>query len=95
MQIRFFMAYAVNIDRKKGVYSDSSIPEAATFFPMSAIAIVKPSLENRADNKADMPDYQNVEMIAAILWVAHAYAIHKLEIKFLPKKNIFLVPTRH
>ena len=67
MQIRFFMAYAVNIDRKKGVYSDSSIPEAATFFPMSAIAIVKPSLENRADNKADMPDYQNVEMIAAIL----------------------------
>ena len=61
------MAYAVNIDRKKGIYSDSSIPEAATFFPMSAIAIVKPILENRADSKASMPDYQNVKKIEAIL----------------------------
>ena len=31
----------MNKDRKKGVDSDPSIPAAATFFPMSAIAIVK------------------------------------------------------
>ena len=34
---------------------------------MSAIAIVKPNLEDRAYCKAGMPDYQNVEKkIAAI-----------------------------
>ena len=33
---------------------------------MSAIAIVKPMLEDRAYRKAGMPDYQNVETIAAI-----------------------------
>ena len=44
----------------------TSIPAAATFFPMSAIAIVKPNLEDRAYRKAGMPDYQNVETIAAI-----------------------------
>ena len=56
-------------DWKKCVYSDSSIPAAATFFPMSAI--VKPSLEDRDDRKAGMPDYQNVETIVAIprVWV--------------------------
>ena len=54
----------MNNDRKKNVYSDSSISEAATFY-MSAI--VKPILEGRAHCKAGMPDYQNVEkMIAAI-----------------------------
>ena len=58
----------MNIDRKKGVDSDSSIPAAATFFPMSAI--MKPMLENRADRKTSMLDYQNVEKnIAAILRV--------------------------
>ena len=61
------MAYAVNIDRKKGVYSVSSIPEAATFFSMSAIAIVKPILKDRANSKASMPDYHNVKKIEAIL----------------------------
>ena len=62
-----FIAYAVNIDRKKCVYSDSSIPDhaAATFFLMSAI--VKPNLEDRDDRKASMPDYQNVKKIEAIL----------------------------
>ena len=37
----------------------NSIPDhaAATFFPMSAI--VKPMLENRADRKTSMLDYQN------------------------------------
>ena len=46
-----------------------SIPAAATLFPMSAIAIVKPILLDRVDRKASMPvpDYQNVETIAAIL----------------------------
>ena len=39
---------------------------AATFFPMSAIAIVKPILEDRAYRKAGMPDYQKVETIVAI-----------------------------
>ena len=106
----------MNKDWKKCVYSDSSIPAAATFFPMSAI--VKPMLEDRAYRKAGMPDYQNVETIAAILtcecyneilwfvqycamqirfysrrtlrvWVAHAYAIHKLEKKILQDKNVF------
>ena len=42
---------------------------AATFFPMSAIAIVKPNLEDRAYRKAGVPNYQNVETIAAILSV--------------------------
>ena len=52
-------------DRKKNVYSNSSISEAATFFYMSAI--VKKILEVCADRKASMPDYQNVEKkIAAI-----------------------------
>ena len=55
----------MNIDRKKCFYSDSSIPAAATFFPMSAI--VKPNLEDRAYRKAGMPNYQNVETIATIL----------------------------
>ena len=56
----------MNKDRKKGVYSGASITEAATFFPMSAI--VKPMLEDRDDRKTSMPvpDYQNVETIAAI-----------------------------
>ena len=53
-------------DRKKGDSSDLSIPAAATFFPMSAIAIVKPILEHRAYRKACMSDYQNVETIDAI-----------------------------
>ena len=59
----------MNNDRKKCFYSDSSNPAAATFFPMSAI--VKPILEDRAYCKAGMPDYQNVETIAAIprVWV--------------------------
>ena len=61
-----FIADAVNIDRKKCVYFDSSIPDpaVATFFPMSAI--VKPILEDRAYRKAGMPDYQNMETIDAI-----------------------------
>ena len=42
----------MNKDRKKCLYSDSSIP-----------AIVKPSLENRAYRKAGMPEYRNVETI--------------------------------
>ena len=42
-------------------------PRGGIFFPMSAIAIVKPILEDRANSKAGMPDYQNVETIAAIL----------------------------
>ena len=49
----------MNKDRKKNVYSDSSISEATTFFPMSAT--IKKILEVRADRKAGMPDYQNVE----------------------------------
>ena len=57
----------MNKDRKKGVDSDSSIPAAATFFPMSAIAIVKRILKDRADSKASMPDYQNMKKIEAIL----------------------------
>ena len=74
MQIRFLQStHSKNKDRKKCFYSDSSIPaaatffpSAATFFPMSAIAIVKPMLEDRAYRKAGMPDYQNVETIDAI-----------------------------
>ena len=62
-----FPTHAMDKDGKKCVYSDFSIPAAATFFPMSAIAIVKPILENRADSKASMPDYQNVKKIEAIL----------------------------
>ena len=54
----------MNKDRKKNVYSDSSISEAATFY-MSAI--VKPILEGRSYRKASVPDYQHVEkQIAAI-----------------------------
>ena len=53
----------MNIDRKKCFHSDSSIPAAATFFPMSAIAIVKPILEHWAYCKACMPNYQNVATI--------------------------------
>ena len=56
----------MNIDRKKCVYSDSSIPAAATFFPMSAIVKPNLELEDRAYRKAGMPDYQNVETIDAI-----------------------------
>ena len=37
-----------DLDRKKGVYSGASITETATFFLMSAIAIVNPILEYRA-----------------------------------------------
>ena len=59
----------MNIDRKKCFHSDSSIPAEATFFPMSAIAIVKPILEHRAYRKACIPNYQNVETIDAILRV--------------------------
>ena len=67
MQIRFLQStHAKNKDRKKCFYSDSSIPAAATFFPMSAIAIVKPIIEDRAYRKAFMSDYQNVETIDAI-----------------------------
>ena len=55
----------MNKDRKKGVYSDPSIPAAATFFPMSAI--MKPILEDRAYRKASMPDCKNVKAIAATL----------------------------
>ena len=57
----------MNKDRKKSIYSDSSIPDpaAATFFPVSAI--VKPSLEDGAYRKAGMPDCKNVKKIAAIL----------------------------
>ena len=51
--------YAVSRNCGKKLYT-----EAATFFPMSAI--VKPMLEERAYRKAGMPDYQNVETIAAI-----------------------------
>ena len=41
---------------------------------MSAIAIVKPNLEDRAYRKAGVPDYQNVETIAAILtWECECY----------------------
>ena len=37
-------------------------------------AIVKPNLEDRAYRKAGMPDYQNVETIAAILtWECECY----------------------
>ena len=36
-------------------------------FSMSAIAIVKPNLEDRAYRKAGMPDYQNYQTTAAIL----------------------------
>ena len=62
----------MNKDWKKCFYSNSSIPAAATFFPMSAI--VKPSLEDRDDRKAGMPDYQSVETIAAILtWECECY----------------------
>ena len=55
----------MNKDRKKCFHSDSSIPAAATFFPMSAI--VKPILEHRVESKAGMPDSKNVKKIAAIL----------------------------
>ena len=68
MQIRFLKPPLMWIKtEKKCVYSDSSIPDpaAATFFPVTAI--VKPILEDRAYRKAGMPDYQNVETIAAIL----------------------------
>ena len=51
-------------DRKKNVYSDSSISEAATFFYMSAI--VKNILEVRAYRKASVLYYQNVETIVGI-----------------------------
>ena len=37
---------------------------AATFFPVHVI--VKPILKHRVDRKACMPDYQNMETIAAI-----------------------------
>ena len=61
----YIPTHAVNKDWKKCVYSDSSISEAATFFPMSAI--VKPIHVDQADSKASMPDYQNMEKkIAAI-----------------------------
>ena len=57
--------YPVKKDSKEmRFFSDSSIPEAATFFPMSAI--VRPILEDRAYRKAGMPDYQNVKKIEAI-----------------------------
>ena len=61
----FIPTHAVNKDRKKCVYSDSSIPAAATFFPVSAI--VKPSLEDGAYCKASMSDCKNVNKIASIL----------------------------
>ena len=54
----------MNKDRKKNVYSDSSISEATTFFPMSTT--VKKILKVRADRKAGMPDFNNVETIVAI-----------------------------
>ena len=63
----YYLTHAKNKNRKKCFYSDSSIPAAATFFSMSAIAIVKPMLEDRAYRKAGMPDCKNVKKIAAIL----------------------------
>ena len=45
------------------IISEASFPEYS-IFPISAI--VKTSLKDRADRKASMPIYQNVETIAAI-----------------------------
>ena len=57
----------MNKDRKKGVYSGASKhPAAGAAESCSIYYNVKPSLEVRADRKASMPNYQNVETIAAI-----------------------------
>ena len=65
MKCKFaFITNSVNKHQKKSINSNSSIPEAATFFPMSVI--VKPLLEDQSNLKASLPNYQNVETIAAI-----------------------------
>ena len=58
----------MNKDRKKGVYSVASKhPAAGAAERCSIYYNVKASLEVRADRKASMPNYQNVEKkIAAI-----------------------------
>ena len=42
-------------------------PSGGHLLPHKPIAIVKPNLKDRAYRKAGVPDYQNVETIAAIL----------------------------
>ena len=62
------MTHTLNEDRKKGVHSGASKhPGAGAAGSCSIYYNVKPSLEVRADRKASMPNYQNVEKkIAAI-----------------------------
>ena len=60
----------MSADRKKGVHSGASKhPAAGAAGAAESCSIyynVKPSLKDRAYRKAGMPDYQNVETIAAI-----------------------------
>ena len=80
------MASAVNKDVYEDVYSDPSIPEAATFFPMSAI--VKPILEDRVERKASMPDSKIVNKAAPI--VVNNMSLHVVLVTRKPTPPPFL-----
>ena len=57
----------MNKDRKKSIYSDSSIPDrGGHLLPLEPIAFVKPIVVNRAYRRASVPDYWNVEKSPAI-----------------------------